>query len=1110
MKRIGNHLSFLLALSGFLLWGINATGQVIGQWDFNSSNLVQSAGSTVGDIQLADGTGGATDTQTFYGTTTSFGIPDINGTPAIVMKFAAATNGQGYLMPALPTSNGGGGNVNSWTIILDLLYPTASDKTDRPIIDTDGVQTSSGGFVAGPDFSVSASDGIGAPSGPYFGSVKPNTWYRIGMTATTNLVSFYINGVRVGTINGGGLDGRFAISTTTPSLILATILDVGAAVGYVNSIQIRDVALNPGQMQALGGPSAAGVPQTIPPVPAFIDTSSPAPGSTGVAPSPAVSVLLNQGDTVVDSSSIKLSFDGVQLPGTVAATAPTFLITAAITNLLDPASVHRLSLVWNDSVAGTTTNSWTFTVTDYQSVVLPTAFYLENFDGLAEGTLPAGWVATNATTPEASGDDLCNPNSDSYVNWVVINTNRLCGGGPCNGFECDTLNQPPVAINGALIDSLAHSNILYFESDNRCNNCFGQVGMLFTSDIDCTGKTNVFVSWHSLYTQNQDNIGALEYSIDSGTNWLPVIYYLDSQPGTPDVVVTNGVVDVGATFLTARGDQPAGGTNYGWFICAPVSTNLIPYVAGRINDDQVSGKRIETVRLTKADGQAHVKFRFVYGGTCSWYWGVDEFGLYEINTPVINFAPVTQAIDAGTPVTFSVTATSTKPVTYQWQFNGINIAGATNATYTIASVSASDAGQYKAIVRNSDGPTPSAPATLTVNTTPQVVTQPYDQVAFAGASATFNTTVTGGHPLSFQWFRDGTAVVGGAAQNLVLNPVQTTDQGNYILVVSNSFGTNASVTAHLSVYSGTITGSLAVHLKFDGDYKDSSGSGFDGTAVGAPAFQSGMIGQAVHLSSSGAPPNNPATNNYVTLGTQLKLSTNDFSVSFWGKVAFQNDDKPFVANKDWGSGSNPGWVLATEGGGMKWNIRDDQSARRDSPTVAQQLENGNWHNVVVTFIRASVGSIYVDGQLVNIANMAPDANKSVGNLDTALPINIGQDGNGTYTDGSGGAALDMLMDDLGIWQRALTPSEVTAIYAAGQAGKDLSQAVVAATPTQPILTVTVSGGSLHFSWQGSPTGRLQTTTILNPTAWADVPGTTGASTATVPINGASAFFRVAQ
>src|SRR5205814_5888472 len=119
-------------------------------------------------------------------------------------------------------------------------------------------------------------------------------------------------------------------------------------------------------------------------------------------------------------------------------------------------------------------------------------------------------------------------------------------GGPCSGFECDTLNQPAVAINGVLIDSLAHGNILDFESDNRCNNCYGQVGVLFTADIDCTGRTNVFVSWHSLYTQNQDNVGALEYSIDQGTNWLPVIYYLDDQNQAADIIRTNGVIDIGA------------------------------------------------------------------------------------------------------------------------------------------------------------------------------------------------------------------------------------------------------------------------------------------------------------------------------------------------------------------------------------------------------------------------------------------------------------------------------------------------------------------------------------------------------------------------------------
>jgi len=289
------------------------------------------------------------------------------------------------------------------------------------------------------------------------------------------------------------------------------------------------------------------------------------------------------------------------------------------------------------------------------------------------------------------------------------------------------------------------------------------------------------------------------------------------------------------------------------------------------------------------------------------------------------------------------------------------------------------------------------------------------------------------------------------------------------LMVSNSYGTNTSASVNLSVYSGTISGSLVAHLKFDNDYKDVSGNAVDGTAVGTPTFETGKIGQAVHVSSSGTPANAPDTNNYVTLGTPTKLQfgTNDFSFSFWSKIAFQNDDKPFISNKDWGSGGNMGWVISTEGSGMKWNIAfTPPNTRRDSPTVAPQLEDKNWHNVVVTFIRSSVGSIYIDGQLVNIANVAPNAGSAVGSADTPLPTNIGQDGTGHYTDGGGAAALDALIDDLGIWQRALTASEAAAIYTAGQAGKDLSQAVVAATPTQPTLTATVSGGNIVISGAG--------------------------------------------
>src|SRR5437879_1263147 len=70
-------------------------GQTLGQWDFNSSNLVQTAGANLGDLQYADGPAGATATATAFGTTASLGIPDINGTSAIVMRFPAATNGMG-------------------------------------------------------------------------------------------------------------------------------------------------------------------------------------------------------------------------------------------------------------------------------------------------------------------------------------------------------------------------------------------------------------------------------------------------------------------------------------------------------------------------------------------------------------------------------------------------------------------------------------------------------------------------------------------------------------------------------------------------------------------------------------------------------------------------------------------------------------------------------------------------------------------------------------------------------------------------------------------------------------------------------------------------------
>src|SRR5207248_2122935 len=77
--------------------------------------------------------------------------------------------------------------------------------------------------------------------------------------------------------------------------------------------------------------------------------------------------------------------------------------------------------------------------------------------------------------------------------------------------------------------------------------------------------------------------------------------------------------------------------------------------------------------------------------------------------------PESQAVNPGAPVTFSVTAISTLPLTYQWRKDGTPINTATAATFNIPSAAESDEGDYDVIVTNSADQTTSGAATLSVN-----------------------------------------------------------------------------------------------------------------------------------------------------------------------------------------------------------------------------------------------------------------------------------------------------------------------------------------------------------------------------------------------------------
>jgi len=82
--------------------------------------------------------------------------------------------------------------------------------------------------------------------------------------------------------------------------------------------------------------------------------------------------------------------------------------------------------------------------------------------------------------------------------------------------------------------------------------------------------------------------------------------------------------------------------------------------------------------------------------------------------PTISQQPLSRTNSVGTTATFSVTAAGTTPLIYQWRLNSNPLGGATNSTYTIASVQTNHAGNYTVVISNSLGAVTSAVARLTV------------------------------------------------------------------------------------------------------------------------------------------------------------------------------------------------------------------------------------------------------------------------------------------------------------------------------------------------------------------------------------------------------------
>src|SRR5688572_1023411 len=198
-----------------------------------------------------------------------------------------------------------------------------------------------------------------------------------------------------------------------------------------------------------------------------------------------------------------------------------------------------------------------------------------------------------------------------------------------------------------------------------------------------------------------------------------------------------------------------------------------------------------SISISSLSAGAHNNIFAVYNGVAP-YNGSQSLPItHTINSPPgISSQPASQTAGIGCTASFSVTAVSTLPFTYQWRKNGVNIDGATSDNYTIANVAAVDGGNYDVAITNGCGTVISNVALLTVNSPLTVtLTSQTNVLCFGGSTGAINITASGGTgTLTYDW-----ADVAGASNS---EDRTNLPAGTYGVTVADA---NGCTTAQLSV-----------------------------------------------------------------------------------------------------------------------------------------------------------------------------------------------------------------------------------------------------------------------------------------------------------------------
>ena len=305
----------------------------------------------------------------------------------------------------------------------------------------------------------------------------------------------------------------------------------------------------------------------------------------------------------------------------------------------------------------------------------------ENVATVSEyGTVTAVGFGTATITAEANGHTATRTVTvDSYI--VEYNPN----GGFFNGNSTAIYTERVIAGQNASLPTVAKTGDTFLG--------WTAEGETVISSLVVNQNTILIAKWE-LSTEQEDKVLALNQNLEANQ-------YAKIGNNALFEVVTNGAKVLSYQWMVNDG---SGWRNYGNGVTKEDERTSLEVLATAENN----GWQFKVV-ITPFRDQAHP----LTSNICTLTTGDSDV---PPQTEGFSFTthPADVTVDVGQEAVFTV-AVDKENASYQWQKDGVNIAGATSVSYTISSVTAADAGSYTCVVTVGQSTMTSNAATLTVN-----------------------------------------------------------------------------------------------------------------------------------------------------------------------------------------------------------------------------------------------------------------------------------------------------------------------------------------------------------------------------------------------------------